>query len=661
MGAKPSCYYQLFRIIFHCFISDKANNQESKSNNKVIKTTKIWQLLKILKLKSALFILTNGAVIMVKITENSLRDGHQSLLATRMRTEDMIEAAKLFEEVGFHSVEVWGGATYDTCLRYLKEDPFERLATFKTIFKKTPIQMLLRGQNLIGYRHYADDVVREFVRLSSVHGVDIFRIFDALNDIRNLRVSIDEVKTHGKHAQGAISYTASPVHTISGFVRYAKELVEAGCDSIAVKDMAGLITPNVAFELIKALKENLAVPVQFHSHSTAGFAFGAHLKAIEAGVDIVDLSNSALAEGTSHPCTQSMVAALVGTPHDTKLNLEIMERAAEILKRNRRKYKKFESEYNQIDTRVLVSQIPGGMISNMANQLKEQNALSRMDDVLREIPNVREDFGFPPLVTPSSQIVGTQAVLNVLMGERYKTITTETRNLVRGLYGATPAPVSNALKERILSDGEEMISGRPADFLSPELARAKEESAEFAKSETDVISYAIFGATAKSFLVERNEGKLIPEPLVAFENHNNEPMAKEFTITVHGEQYQVKIEGSGARDEGLRPFFVRVDGELKEVYVESKDDNNATKPSVKKSGGLPHATNQGHIVSPMPGTITKIKVKQGDFIKEGDTLAVVEAMKMENEVLATIEGHVKEIYASEGMQVSNNVAIMLIG
>ncbi|NLU34063.1 MAG: sodium-extruding oxaloacetate decarboxylase subunit alpha [Wolinella succinogenes] len=601
---------------------------------------------------------------MVKITENSLRDGHQSLLATRMRTEDMVEAAKLLEQVGFHSVEAWGGATYDTCLRYLKEDPFERLATFKAIFQKTPIQMLLRGQNLIGYRHYADDTVREFIRLSALHGVDIFRIFDALNDIRNLEVSIEEVKKQGKHAQGAISYTVSPVHTTAGFVEYAKELVKRGCDSVCIKDMAGLITPMAAFELVKALKESLSVPVQFHSHSTAGFAFGSHLKAVEAGADILDLSNSALAEGTSHPCTQSMVAALAGTPYDTKLNLESMEQAAEILKRHRRKYKKFESEYNQIDTRVLVSQIPGGMISNMANQLKEQNALNRMDEVLREIPKVREDFGFPPLVTPSSQIVGTQAVLNVLMGERYKTITTETRNLVRGLYGKSPAPISEALKAKILSEGETLIETRPADSLEPEMERAKAESVEFAKNETDVISYAIFGAMAKSFLVERNEGKLAPEPLTLFEDYGHEPLAKEFTVTVHGEQYQVKIEGSGTKEEGLRPFFVRVDGELKEVFVESNEGAggaSASSASTKKSGGLPHATKQGHIISPMPGTLAKIKVKVGDLVKAGDTLAVVEAMKMENEVLSTIDGTVKEIYAEEGTSVSNNVAIMLIG
>lgn len=594
---------------------------------------------------------------MVKVTENSLRDGQQSLLATRMRTEDMLEAARLFEQVGFHSVEVWGGATYDTCLRYLKEDPFERLAQFKAIFKKTPIQMLLRGQNLIGYRHYADDVVREFVRLCAEGGVDIFRIFDALNDIRNLTTSIDEVKKRGKHAQGTICYTTSPVHSISGFVAFAKELENLGCDSIAIKDMAGLLAPNVAFELVKALKENICIPIALHSHSTAGFAFGTHLRAIEAGVDIVDLANSALAEGTSHPCTQSMVTALKGTQYDTGLDIAPMEQAAEILKINRRKYKKFESEYNLIDTRVLLTQIPGGMISNMANQLKEQNALHKMEEVYREIPLVRKDFGYPPLVTPSSQIVGTQAVLNVLMGERYKQITTETKNLVRGLYGRTPAPISDELRAKVVASGEKCITERPADLLAPELENAKEQSKGFAKSATDVISFAIFGTVAKTFLDERAMGQLTPESLETFEDLSNEPLAKEFFVTLHGEQYQIKIEGSGAKEEGVRPFFVRVDGELKEVFLESSSHQNTG----HAKGVLPQATAPGHIVSPMPGNLTKIKVTVGDSVKEGDVVAIVEAMKMEHEVLASVSGEVKEIYAQEGMQANNGVAIMLIG
>lgn len=595
---------------------------------------------------------------MIKITENSLRDGHQSLLATRMRTEDMIEAARIFEQIGFYSVEVWGGATYDTCLRYLKEDPFERLAIFKEIFKKTPIQMLLRGQNLIGYRHYADDIVREFIKLSAQNGVDIFRIFDALNDIRNLEVSIEEVKKHNKHAQGAICYTTSPVHTIKSFVEYGKELAKRGCDSLAIKDMAGLITPNAAYELTKALKAEIGLPLALHTHSTAGFAFGSHLKAIEAGIDIIDLANSALAEGTSHPCTQSMVATLKDTQWDSKLDLSLMEKAAEILKRNRKKYKKFESSYNQIDTRVLVNQIPGGMISNMANQLREQNALDKMDEVLAEIPNVRKDFGYPPLVTPSSQIVGTQAVLNILTQTRYKTLTTESKNLIKGYYGKTPAPIAKELIQKIQAEGEEIITERPADKLQSELQKAIEESRDFAKSPTDIISYAIFGNIAKTFLIERNENRLTPEALTTFED-DHRPMPKDFMINLHGESYHIKVEGSGAKDEEIRPFFVRINGDLREVFVVSNEDNTK-KESIKNGDSLPQASLPGHIISPMPGNLTKLKVKVGDNIKEGDVVAIVEAMKMENQVLATKGGEVKEIYAREGQQISANLAIMLV-
>lgn len=599
---------------------------------------------------------------MIKITENSLRDGHQSLLATRMRTEDLIEAAKIFDSIGFHSLEVWGGATYDTCLRYLKEDPFERLNEFKKVCVKTPLQMLLRGQNLIGYRHYADDVVEEFVRLSAEAGMDIFRIFDAFNDARNLKKAIESVKKYGKHAQGAICYTTSPVHSIARFVSYAKELVSIGCDSLAIKDMAGLLTPFAAYELVRALKAEINVSLSLHTHSTAGFAFGAHLKAVEAGVDVLDLANSALSEGTSHPCTQSMVATLKDTQWDSKLDIVPMEEAADILRKNRRKYKKFESQYNQIDTRVLVSQIPGGMISNMANQLKEQNAFDRIDEVMREIPNVRADFGYVPLVTPSSQIVGTQAVLNVLMGERYKTITTETRNVIRGLYGRTPAPLNQALVEKVLNEGEEMLSVRPADLLKPELQKAKEESKAFAKSPQDVLSYAIFGSIAETFLQERNSNTLSPEPLESFEERCDDKLPKEFEIVVNGEHYAIKVEGSGEKTDEVRPFFIRVDGELKEVFVESIDKSLEGKiQKEQKAGALPQVTAPGHAKSPMPGTLTKIKVKVGDKVNQGDTLAIVEAMKMENEVLSPIDGVVKEIYAAQGMQIGSDVAIMLLG
>lgn len=591
---------------------------------------------------------------MVKITENSLRDGHQSLLATRVRTEDLIEAAKIFEDIGFYSVEVWGGATYDACLRFLKEDPFERLKILKGIFKKTPLQMLLRGQNLVGYRHYADDVVREFIRLASDGGIDIFRIFDALNDIRNLKTAIDEVKKQGKFVQAAISYTTSPVHSIKGFVDYAKELVAMGGDSIVIKDMAGLITPYDAYELVSALKDCIDVPIVFHTHSTAGFGFASHLKAVEAGADILDLSNSALASGTSHPCTQSMVATLKGTKWDTKLDIKKMEQAAEVLRRVRKKYKKYESSYSLIDTRVLVNQIPGGMISNMANQLKEQNALDRMDEVMNEIPNVRADFGYPPLVTPSSQIVGTQAVLNVLSNERYKSISKEAKNLARGFYGKTPSNINSDLAARLKNLGEEFIEVRPADMLEDELQKAIEESRDFAFSPTDVISYAMFDSVAKEFLNERNSNNLKPESYESFESVDEE-LNKDFNIVVNGEQYNIKIEGSGHTQNGVKPFFVRLDGELKEVFVEQNiNDVSNEKTSIN------HDIKEGHIVSNMPGRVIKINYSIGDKINKGDVVLIVEAMKMENEVIANVSGIIKEIYIDINSQIANNEPLMLV-
>lgn len=591
---------------------------------------------------------------MVKITENSLRDGHQSLLATRVRTEDLIEAAKIFEDIGFYSVEVWGGATYDACLRFLKEDPFERLKILKGIFKKTPLQMLLRGQNLVGYRHYADDVVREFIRLASDGGIDIFRIFDALNDIRNLKTAIDEVKKQGKFVQAAISYTTSPVHSIKGFVDYAKELVAMGGDSIVIKDMAGLITPYDAYELVSALKDCIDVPIVFHTHSTAGFGFASHLKAVEAGADILDLSNSALASGTSHPCTQSMVATLKGTKWDTKLDIKKMEQAAEVLRRVRKKYKKYESSYSLIDTRVLVNQIPGGMISNMANQLKEQNALDRMDEVMNEIPNVRADFGYPPLVTPSSQIVGTQAVLNVLSNERYKSISKEAKNLARGFYGKTPSNINSDLAARLKNLGEEFIEVRPADMLEDELQKAIEESRDFAFSPTDVISYAMFDSVAKEFLNERNSNNLKPESYESFESVDEE-LNKDFNIVVNGEQYNIKIEGSGHTQNGVKPFFVRLDGELKEVFVEQNiNDVSNAKTSIN------HDIKEGHIVSNMPGRVIKINYSIGDKINKGDVVLIVEAMKMENEVIANVSGIIKEIYIDINSQIANNEPLMLV-
>ena len=547
----------------------------------------------------------------IKITENSLRDGVQSLLATRVSTQDMLEVARIFEGIGFHSVEVWGGATYDACLRYLNEDPFERLRIFKEIFKTTPIQMLLRGQNLVGYRHYADDVLKEFIALSTQGGVSIFRIFDALNDSSNLRVSIEEVRKNGAEAQGAICYTTSPVHHLGFFLSYAKELVSMGCQSLAIKDMAGLLHPYEAYELVKAIKEELGVPLSVHIHATTGFAFGSMLKAVEAGADVLDLSNSALSGGTSHPCTQAMVATLQGTQWDTGLSLEPMEVASKILREVREKYSEFESRYNLVDTEILLSQIPGGMISNLASQLKEQNALDKMEEVAREIIEVRKDFGYVPLVTPTSQIVGTQAVLNVLQNERYKTLSTESKNLILGLYGKTPAPICENLKQKL---SHQEAPQKPQN----ELEKAREESKEFAKSPTDVISYALFGDVAKAFF----KGKMKPQII----NEGKKDLGNFFDVEILGQNYKVEI--LEISPESAR---VKIDDEEREVKISTSTQEESSKML------------QNAIYSPMSGVLSKVFVSIGESIKKGDVLGVVEAMKMENEILSDRDGVIEEV------------------
>lgn len=564
----------------------------------------------------------------VKITENSLRDGVQSLLATRVSTQDMLEVARIFESVGFHSVEVWGGATYDACLRYLNEDPFERLRAFKEIFKTTPLQMLLRGQNLVGYRHYADDVLKEFITLSTQGGINIFRIFDALNDSSNLKLSIEEVRKNGAEAQGAICYTTSPVHHLDFFISYAKELVSMGCQSLAIKDMAGLLRPYEAYELVKAIKQEVGVPLSVHIHATTGFAFGSMLKAVEAGADVLDLSNSALSGGTSHPCTQAMVATLQGTQWDTGLSLEPMEVASKLLKEVREKYSEFESRYNLVDTEILLSQIPGGMISNLASQLKEQNALDRMQEVAREIIEVRKDFGYIPLVTPTSQIVGTQAVLNVLQNERYKTLTTESKNLILGLYGKTPAPICEALRQK-LSNQE--APKKPHN----ELEKAREESKEFAKTPTDIISYALFGDVAKTFLKGEAKSQIQKE--------EKKEIGNRFEVEVLGQNYKVEI--LELTSERAR---VKIDDEEREVKISS----------VSQEGG--EQTLENAIYSPMSGVLSKVFVSIGQSIKKGEVLGVVEAMKMENEILSDRDGVIEEVCVECKQGVSPKTILFLL-
>ncbi|MFZ5597325.1 MAG: pyruvate carboxylase subunit B [Bacillota bacterium] len=438
----------------------------------------------------------------VGITDTSLRDSHQSLLATRMRLKDMLPIAEEIENAGFHSVEIWGGATFDSCMRFLDEDPWERLRELKKVFKKTKTQMLLRGQNVVGYKHYADDVLEEFIKYSVANGMDIFRIFDALNDVRNMEKAMRVTKREGGHVQATVVYTISPVHDFDFYMRTAKELQEIGADSICLKDMAGILSPYIAYEIIKGWKERLDIPVQLHAHYTSGMASMAYLKAIEAGVDVVDCAISTMALQTSQPAIETMVASLADGPFETGLDLTKLSRIAEYFKEVRKNYAEFDTSSCSVDTNVLMYQVPGGMISNFVNQLKEQHALDKLPQVLAEVPRVREDFGFPPLVTPSSQIVGTQAAINIIVGSRYSYATDEVKNYMRGYYGRPPAPVNEEVRKKIIGN-EEPITVRPADLLEPELPKARELVAGIMKKPEDVVSAALFPQVAPDFLRKR--------------------------------------------------------------------------------------------------------------------------------------------------------------
>ncbi|MGQ9556979.1 MAG: oxaloacetate decarboxylase subunit alpha [Desulfurispora sp.] len=443
----------------------------------------------------------------VRITDTTLRDGHQSLLATRMKLEHMLPIVEKIDDAGFYSAEVWGGATFDSCLRFLNEDPWERLRVLRRHFKKTRLQMLLRGQNVVGYKHYADDVLDEFIKYTVYNGLDIFRIFDALNDVRNMERAIRVVKQEGAHAQATVVYTISPVHDFDFYMRTAQELEQLGADSICLKDMAGILAPYPAYEIIKGWKERLSIPVQLHCHYTSGMASMAYLKAVEAGVDVIDCAISSMALQTSQPATESMVAALKDTPHDPGLDLALLSEIADYFKEVRKHYAQFDNASTSVDTNVLQYQVPGGMISNFINQLKEQNALHKLPEVLAEVPRVRADFGYPPLVTPSSQIVGTQAAINVILGERYKMATNEVKNYMRGYYGRPPAPVNEEARKKIIGD-EEPITCRPADLIEPELPKARQEAGPYMEKPEDVISVALFPQVAPQFLQERMAKKI---------------------------------------------------------------------------------------------------------------------------------------------------------
>ncbi len=611
----------------------------------------------------------------VYLSELVLRDGHQSLIATRMRTEDMLPICPKLDSIGFWSLEAWGGATFDTCVRFLKEDPWERLRKLRHALPNSRIQMLLRGQNLLGYRHYSDDVVRAFVKKSADNGVDVFRIFDAMNDLRNMRVSIEAAKAAGKHAEGAISYTTSPVHDIPHFVQLARELEAMGCDTIAIKDMAGLLTPHTTAAMVKALKKAISVPIHLHSHATSGLAAMSFLRGIENGATILDGCISAFSEGASHPTTESMVAALAGTVYDTGLNLPALQEIAAYFREVRKKYWQYESEFTSVDTRVLVNQVPGGMISNLSHQLKEQEALSRIDEVLAEIPRVREDLGYPPLVTPTSQIVGTQAVLNVLTGARYKSITTEVKHYLQGRYGNAPGDINAEVRSLAIGDTE-VITCRPADLLDDELDKLRGEIENMAKTDEDILSYAMFPELGRTFLQERAAGTLKPEPLLPVDAKNTTTSRfapNEFNITLHGETYHIKLTGTGHAGEEKRPFYVSVDGVPEEVVIETLSeielsaDTNATKvknttTAASAQGGSkrPRPTHQGHVTTAMPGTIVDIMVVAGTKVNAGDPVLVIEAMKMENEIQAPVSGTIIAIHVNKGDSVTPDEALLEI-
>jgi oxaloacetate decarboxylase alpha subunit len=590
----------------------------------------------------------------IEITETVLRDAHQSILATRMRTEQMLPVADKLDAIGYWSLEMWGGATFDACLRFLKEDPWERLKTLRKAIPNTRFQMLLRGQNLVGYRNYADDVVERFVELAADNGIDVFRIFDALNDVRNLETAIRTVKRKGKHAEGTICFTTSPVHTIDAFVEMGRTLEEMGCDTLCIKDMAGLITPPQVFELAGALKGAVGVPVHLHSHCTSGVAVGTYIKAVDAGVDIVDTSISSISMGTGQPATESLVAALKGTPYDTGLDLSKLAEIAEYFAEVRKDLSAWESGLKGADARMLIYQVPGGMLSNMESQLKEQGAIDRYQKVLEEVPRVRKDLGFIPLVTPTSQIVGTQAVMNVLAGERYKLLTRETEDIVKGMYGKTPAPIDPDLAKRVLGD-EKPVSGRPADYINPELESHRRDLGDGAESDEDVVSYALFPQVAKAYFDVRHD----PAKLEAARQAHAPKAAPrggaaagtveageagDYTVTVDGRTFHVTVAaGHGA---GVA---------VQEVKPKAPAAAPAAAPAPQAGdGGKP-------VEAPMGGNVFKLKCKVGDMVQEGDVIAVLEAMKMEVEVSSTHAGHVQEIRVAEGQAVTPGTTLIVVG
>lgn len=576
------------------------------------------------------------------ITELVLRDAHQSLFATRMRLDDMLPIAEKLDKVGFWSLETWGGATFDACIRYLGEDPWDRIRQLKKAMPNTPMQMLFRGQNILGYRHYADDVVEKFVERCAVNGVDVFRVFDAMNDMRNIETALKAVKKQDKHAQGTIAYTLSPVHTIDMWVEQGKRIEDMGADSIAIKDMAGLLTPYKGFELVSKLKAACDIPIHMQCHATTGLSTATALKCIEAGIDNIDTAISSMSMTYGHSPTESVVAILNESERSTGLDLVLLEEIANYFREVRKKYAQFEGSLRGVDGRILTAQVPGGMLTNMENQLKDQGAEDKFADVLEEIPRVREDLGFIPLVTPTSQIVGTQAVINVLTGERYKSISKETQGVLKGEYGATPAPMNTELQARVL-DGAEAITCRPADLLEPEMdklvAELKEVAGEKGISLTsgegeidDVLTYALFPQIGLKFLENRgNPDAFEPVPTGKAPAAANESGV--YTVNVNGQSYVVEVS-DGGDVEGIAPV-----------------GNAGAAPA----GAAPAAAPAGPaepVPAPLAGNIFKVNVAAGEHVQQGDVIVILEAMKMETEVRAAQAGVVSTVNVKEGDSVA---------
>ena len=591
----------------------------------------------------------------IKMTELVLRDAHQSLFATRLRLDDMLPIAHELDDIGYWSLEAWGGATFDSCIRFLGEDPWVRLRELKKACPKTPLQMLLRGQNLLGYRHYADDVVERFVERCVANGMDVFRVFDALNDPRNMKAALQAVRKFGGHAQGTLSYTTSPVHTMQTWLDTTEQLLEIGIDSLVIKDMSGILNPMAAADLVREIKKRFDVELHLHCHSTTGMAEMALLKAVEAGVDGIDTAISSMSGTYGHPATESMVATLQGTEYDTGLDIPRLEKIAAYFRNVRKKYAKFEGQLRGVDSRILVAQVPGGMLTNLENQLKQQNASDKLDLVLEEIPLVRKDLGYIPLVTPTSQIVGTQSVINVLTGERYKTIAKETAGILKGEYGKTPAPVDSALQARVL-EGAAPVTDRPADHIAPEMAKIEAEVAEQAKAKgvkladnavDDALIVALFPQIAWKFLENRNNPAAFePAPTGNESAVENKPVSKATPSASGSAVYTVELEG--------KAFVVKVSegGDISHVAT--------TAPQAAPQAAPAPATGGTPVTAPMAGNIWKVVATEGQTVAAGDVLFILEAMKMETEVKAAQAGTVRGICVKAGDAVAVGDTVMTL-